>query len=256
MTAILAIARRETSAYFSGPIGWIVLLAFTIMWGFFFVAMLVGYSDASAQSAFSPDMADQMNINEWIVQPMFGNMGVIALLISPVLTMRLIAEDRSRRSIELLLTSPITSWQIVIGKFLGSIGFVVVALLFTAHFPAILYWLGTPDTNILLCNYLGFALLMATFIADGLFFSSLTENQIVAAIAAFGFNLIIWVFSWSGQGMDDGTAKTVIEYISMLNHLEKLGKGTLHLQDAAYFTSFIGFFLFATVQRVEALRWR
>lgn len=256
MSAVFAIARRETAAFFDSPIGWIALLAFSGMWGFFFLAMLSGYAQQAAEAAFSPDMADAMNVNEWVVQPLFSNMGVIALLISPAITMRLIAEDRRSRSIDLLLTSPIGSWSIVLGKFLGAMGFVLASLVFSLHFPALLYWLGKPDTNIFLCNYGAYLLLMATYVATGLFFSSVTENQIVALVASFAFNLIVWVFGWMSSSMSDGIMKTVIDGVSMLNHLDKLGKGAIHLEDVTYFVAFTLFFLFATVQRVEALRWR
>jgi ABC-2 type transport system permease protein len=255
MNAIWAIARRETSAYFTTPIGWICLCAFVVISGFFFFAMLLAYSDASAQAAFSP-YGDQLNVDEWIVQPLFGNMAVIALLMSPALTMRLFAEDRRQRTMELLLTSPISSLEIVLGKFLGALGFGLVLCLATLHFAAILYWLGSPDTGIYVANYVSFLLLLGTFFAVGLFASSLTENQIVALVVAFGFNLMIWVLGWVATSAGDGAIKSVIEGASMLNHMEQLGKGLLHVEDVVYFVTFIGFFLFATTQRVEALRWR
>jgi ABC-2 type transport system permease protein len=255
MNAIWAIARRETGAYFSNPIGWICLCAFVVISGFFFFAMLLAYSEASAQAAFSP-YGDQMNVDEWIVQPLFGNLGVIALLMSPALTMRLFAEDRRQRVMELLLTSPISSTEIVLGKFLGAMGFGLVLCASTLHYAAILYWLGEPDTGVFVCNYVAFLLLLGTFFAVGLFASSLTENQIVALVVAFGFNLIVWVLGWVATGAGDGVVKSVVEGISMLNHVEQLGKGLLHVRDIVYFVTFIGFFLFATTQRVEALRWR
>ncbi|MFZ5476378.1 MAG: ABC transporter permease [Myxococcota bacterium] len=255
MRAIVAIARRETAAYFTTPIGWICLCAFVVITGFFFFAMLLAYSDASAQAAFSP-YGDQINVDEWIVQPLFGNMGVIALLMSPALTMRLIAEDRRQRVMELLLTSPISSAEIVLGKFLGALGFGAVLAAATLHYAAILFWLGKPDVGIFTCNYVAFLLLLGTFFAVGLFASSLTENQIVALVVAFAFNLMIWVLGWVATGAGDGPLKAAIEGASMLTHVEQLGKGLLHVEDVVYFVTFIGFFLFATTQRVEALRWR
>jgi ABC-2 type transport system permease protein len=170
--------------------------------------------------------------------------------------MRLIAEDRRNRSIELLLTSPVRSTEIVLGKFLGALGFAGVLAAATLQYPAVLIWLGTPDPGILLCNYASFMLLLATFMATGLFASSLTENQVVALVISFGINLMIWVLGWAASGAGEGGLKTTIEYVSMLNHVEQLGKGLLHVQDMVYFLTFIGFFLFATTQRVEALRWR
>jgi ABC-2 type transport system permease protein len=256
LKSVLAIARREVSAYLTNPMGWIILCGFVIMWGIFFTIMLFGYNQAAAEAVMNPFGADQMNVNDMVVSPLFGNMSVIAMLASPALAMRLIAEDRRNRSIELLLTSPVTSTQIVLGKFLGAIGFAAVLGATTLLYAGILMWLGEPDLGVLGANYLGFFLIFGTFLAAGLFASSLTENQVLALVLAFGFNLVIWIIGWVGSLLDEGKLKTTIEYISMLEHIEQMSKGVIQTQDLVYFVTFIGFFLFATVQRVEALRWR
>ena len=126
----------------------------------------------------------------------------------------------------------------------------------TLHFPAILYWLGEPDTGIVAANYVAFLLLLATFFAVGMLASAMTDNQLVALVVAFGVNLLLWVVGWSVSSADPGTLKTVVEALSMVTHVETLGKGVIHIKDVVYFLSFIGFCLFATTQRVEALRWR
>ncbi len=256
MRSILAIARREIGAYFGSPIGWICLCAFVSIAGFFFFVGLISYESASADAVFNPYAADQMNVNEYIVQPFFGNLTIIALLISPALSMRLIAEDRRNRSIELLLTSPITSVQIVAGKFLGALGFAAALMLGTLPYLGILYWLGEPDTGLVLANYGGFMLLFGTFMAVGLAASALTENQIVALVLSFSVCLILYLMGWMVQGASDGALKTVIEYVSMTHHFEEVSKGLLHTKDLVYFGTFIGLCLFAATQRVEALRWR
>jgi ABC-2 type transport system permease protein len=256
MIGALTIARRETSALFSTPVGWIALTAFTFIGGFFFTAMLIGYFDAYSQSVLNPGQADQLSVNEWVIQPLFSNLGVIALFIVPAVTMRLIAEDRRQRSIELLLTSPVSSYEIALGKFLGGMGFALVMAASTLPFTWFLYAMGNPDTGIVISNYVSFVLMLGTLIAMGTFASSVTENQIVAFMISFAGGLFLWISNWLVQSMGDGAAKTGIEYLSMLKHAESMGKGLLHVQDVVYFLSFIGFFLFATAQRVEALRWR
>ncbi len=256
MIGALTIARRETSALFNTPVGWIALTAFTFIGGFFFTAMLIGYYSAYSQSVLNPQQADQLSVNEWVVQPFFSNLGVIALFIIPAVTMRLIAEDRRQRSIEILLTSPVSSLEIALGKFLGGMGFALVMTASTLPFMWFLYALGDPDTGVVASNYLGFILMLGTLIAMGTFASALTENQIVAFMMAFAGGLFLWISNWVVQGMDDGPLKTSIDYLSMLKHADSMGKGLLHTQDIVYFLSFIGFFLFATSQRVEALRWR
>lgn len=256
MRAILAIARRETAAYFATPIGWICLCAFAVVSGFFFFSMVFVYSQVYGETVMNPAMGSQINIDDVIVVPFFNNLAVIGLLVVPALTMRLLAEDRRQKSIEVLLTSPITSTQIVLGKYLGAVAFAACILATTLPFSWYLARYGDPDLGILLCNYAGFLALLAAMMAVGLFASALTENQIVALVVAFALNLSIWVFGWLVTGADDGAIKTAFEYVSMLTHMEQIGKGLVHLENVVYFLTFIGFFLFATVQRVEALRWR
>lgn len=256
MIGALSIARRETSALFNTPVGWIALTAFTFIGGFFFTALLIGYFGAYQESVLNPMQADQLSVNEWLIQPLFSNLGLIALFILPAVTMRLIAEDRRQRSIELLLTSPVGSFQIALGKFLGGMGFALVMAATTLPFTWFLYAAGDPDTGVVISNYVGFILLCATIVAMGTFCSAMTENQIVAFMMAFAGGLFLWISNWVVQGMDDSPIKTSIDYLSMLKHADSMGKGLLHSQDVIYFLSFIGFFLFATSQRVEALRWR
>ncbi|MES2638889.1 MAG: ABC transporter permease subunit [Myxococcota bacterium] len=256
MRNVYAIARRELSAFMTGPIGWIILCGFVLMFGFFFVMMLLQYDQAAAESVFNPYAADQINVNDMIVMPLFSNMLVILLLSAPAITMRLIAEDRRTRAIDLLLTSPVRSSEIVLGKFAGAMGFATLIVSTTFLYGAILMLLGEPDLGIMASNYVGFILLFGAMMATGLFASSMTENQVVALSVAFGLNLLLWIVGWSGALMDEGALKSTVEYVSTLSHFEQMSKGVFRLQDIVYFLTFIGFFLFASTQRVEALRWR
>lgn len=253
MSPILSIARRETAAYFASPIGWICLVLFSLLSGLFFSIMVVGYA---MQAAEMGGMGGEENVTEMFVQGMFGNLSVVALLLMPALTMGLIAQDRRDRSIELLLTSPISSLSIVLGKFLGGLGFAAVMVATTAYVPALLYWMGDPDTGVMIANYSGFMVLMGVFVAIGLFTSSLTDNQLVALALGFTINLTVWIIGWLGQILKEGAGKAIVEHVSMLNHFEEFSKGVLHSRDAVYFVTVIAFLLFATTQRVEALRWR
>ena len=253
MKPIFAIAKRETAAYFASPIGWICLVLFTLLSGLFFSIMVVGYA---IQSAEQGGMGGDENVTEMFVQGMFGNLSVVALLLMPALTMSLVAQDRRDRSIELLLTSPVSSLAITLGKFLGGLGFAAVMVATTAYVPALLYWLGDPDSGVMISNYVGFLVLMGVFVAIGLFTSSLTDNQLVALALGFTINLTVWIVGWLGQVLKEGTMKAVVEHISMLNHFEEFSKGVLHSRDAVYFVTVIIFLLFATTQRIEALRWR
>lgn len=253
MNAIFAIARRETSAYFASPIGWICLVLFSLLAGLFFSIMLIVYISQAAQMG---SMGDEGNVTEGLMQGQFQQLSVVALLMMPAVTMGLIAADRRERSMELLLTSPVTSAQIVLGKFLGGLGFATVMVLSTFYVPVYLVIMGEPDPGVFYASYGGFMVLMAVFVSIGLFTSSVTENQLVALALGFSINLSVWIIGWLAGFLPASKLQAVIEHLSMLNHFEQLSKGVVHTNDAVYFITVIAFFLFATTQRVEALRWR
>lgn len=255
MRGAFTIARRELGAYFSTAVGWLSLLSFLVLTGFFFASMVSFYSLQSTEAAFNPMMAEPLDLDQYLVAPFYANMAVILLFVCPGLTMRLFAEDQRQGSLDLLLTSPVPSWQVVVGKYLGAFGFVVVMLLSTAHYPLILMWLGTPDLGVLACSVLGVLLLAGAFLAVGLLASSLTENQVVALLLSFGMLLLLWVVAWADPAASSGWQK-VLAYLSIMNHLEQLTRGLLHTKDVVYYLSFIGFFLFATTQRLEVMKWR
>jgi ABC-2 type transport system permease protein len=253
MRVIRAIAMRETRAYFATPVGWLCMMGFVMVTGVFFALITTEFATQATRQQFNPYGAAQVNLTDWLIQPFFANTAVILLMLCPALSMRLFAEDRRSGALELLLSSPISSTQIVAGKYLGAMGFVTAMLLTTLPMTGILYWLGNPDTGVIAAAYLATFLLAASFMSVGMLTSAATESQVVALVLSFGLLLLLWVLSWT-QGMGDlGDA---VAALSMLSHLEKLSKGLLHLKDAVYFISFIGFFVFATTQRVEAYRWR
>ena len=254
LKSILAIARREVSAYFATPVGWVSLCAFLALTGFFFVVFINFYTLQSAETAFSP-YGDGMDLNEQLVGPFYANMSILLLFICPALTMRLFAEDRKTRSLELLLTSPISTTEIVLGKFLGAMGFITVLMACTLHFPAMLYWLGEPDIGVLGSCYVAIFLLAGAFMAVGLLTSAFTENQVVALIVSFVMLLGLWVLGWAESAVSTPQLEQVLTHASMINRMEDLTRGLVHSRDLVYFTSFIGLVLFATHQRVEAYRW-
>lgn len=255
MSAVLAIARRELEAYFATPVGWLCLTGFILVTGLFFAVMVTGYADQATQAAYNPYGGGDLNINETLLPDFFGNTAVILLLLCPALTMRLFSEDRRQRSFELLLSSPLSSTQIVLGKYLGALGFLGVLLLGTLHYVAILYWVGAPDAGTLLASYAATFLLAASFMAVGMFTSAFTESQVLSLVISFGVVLGLWVLAWI-DSFSQAPWVQVVTYASMLSHQSDLSKGLLHIKDLVYFVSFIGFFLFATQQRVEAFRWQ
>ena len=190
MRVAWVIARREVGAYFSSPAGWVVLCTYLVLSGVFFVSSVSNYSYESSQLGYSPWTEQSLNVNDFLVIPWFGNMAVVLLFLCPAITMRLLAEDRRSGAIELLLTSPITTWQIVLGKFLGAVGFVAVLLAGTLPCTALLFWLGDPDPGVVAAGYVTEILLSGALLAAGLLASAFTRSQVTALVASFGLVLV------------------------------------------------------------------
>ncbi len=255
MRATLAIARREISGMFSSPVGWLCLVGFSMISGVFFALMTSEFTVMVAQAAYNPYTAETIDLGSWLIQPYFANTAILLLMLAPAVTMRLFAEDRKRGSIELLMASPIGSGQIVLGKYIGAVGFMTSMIAMTTPMIALLYWVATPDTGLIVCGYAAMWLMGAAFIAVGVFTSAMTESQIVALILGFGALLVLWLLS-TADSFVAGTAGTLLTELSILSHIDQLMKGLLHTSDVAYFVSFIGVCLFATTQWVEGYRWR
>lgn len=251
MSAIAAIARRELNQYFATPIGWVVLTAFLAVTGFFFAFSLFEFQEIQLQAGLQMG-GGAPTVNDWLLPGIFGNWAIILLLVAPALTMRLFAEDMRQRSFELLLSSPVSSLEIVLGKFLGVTGFLVVLFAATLYQPLVLYAFGSPDPGIVAAGYAAMFLMALCFAAVGLLASALTDNQLVAFMIAFAILLILFVFGWFSDA--DGW-QGALGAASMLTHIEELLKGLLHLEDVVYFVSFLALMLFATQQRIETLRW-
>ncbi|MEL6350007.1 MAG: ABC transporter permease [Myxococcota bacterium] len=255
MKRVLAIAGRELEAYFATATGWLSLGGFVFLTGFIFAWIVTAYADQATQAMINPYGGGGVNVNEQVLPEFFGTTAVILLLMSPALSMRLFAEDVKQRSMELLLSSPVSSLEIVLGKYLGALGFLGVMLLGTLHYMAILTWLSSPDPMVVLANYLGTFLLAGSFLAVGMLTSAFTSSQLVALVVSFGALLMLWFLSGVGSLLQ-GTAGDVLSYLSVLYHLDELSRGLLRVRAIVYYLSFIGFFVFATHQRVEAMRWQ
>lgn len=251
----LTIARREVDAYFTAPIGWISLFGFVVITGFFFVFSVVEFSDYATQAAFNPYMAEQITVNDVLLPMIFGNWAVVLLLMCPALAMRIFSEDLRQRSFELLLASPASTTSIVLGKYLGALGFLAVLFAATLYQPAVLYWLGSPDPGVLAGNYLAMFGLAACCLAVGMLASAFTSSQVVAFMVSFAALLVLYLLGWVGESASGALFEALGE-LSMLSHLDQLMKGLLHTEDLVYFATFIAFFLFAAWQRVESFRWR
>jgi ABC-2 type transport system permease protein len=237
MGKLLAIAGRELRAYFASPLAYIIAALFMLVAGYLFSLIL-----------FASRQAD--------LRPLFQNLAVVFLLITPALTMRLIADERSRSTFEMLMTRPISDTQIVLGKFLGALGYLAFLVLLTAVFPLILILVkANPDWMPMLSGYLGTFLLGASFMAVGILASSWTANVAVAAIATFAISLVIWLLP-SASSIVGQQASGVLEYLSVISHQDSLGRGVIDTSDILFYATFIGTCLYLTVRSINVSRWR
>lgn len=254
MRNIWTIARRDFRAYFTSPIAYIVIALFLLIMGIMFFNNLSWFNQQNLQSQ-QFGMGKGTSITKGIIQPLYGNMNVVLLFLLPFVTMRLFAEEKRNHTIELLLTSPISLAQLVIGKFLSAFLLVVVMLGVTAIYPLILFLTGNPEGGPILTCYLGTLLMASSIISMGVLFSAMTENQIVAGALAFASGLFFWIINWfthtAGPVWSD-----VLGYLSLISHYNNFAQGLLTTNDVLYYLSFIGLGLFLTHRVLDSYRWR
>jgi ABC-2 type transport system permease protein len=260
MNNAIAIAKKELNIYFATPIAYVMFTLFVVIGSYFFLRLLGAYEQASLMyMRFNqPEVMNRLNFQDAIFRNLFGNLGVILIFIIPFLTMRLVAEEKRTKTIELLYTTPVTPSQIVWGKYLASLGILACALLLTVTYP-VLVQLVAKDTNgvewrSVGLGYLGLFLMGAAYMAIGLFISSLTESQVVAALITFVVLLMTWIIGWTASE-SEGWVRDLVTYLASVSHLDSFSKGTLDLKDVVYFLSIIVLGLFATNRAVEAHRW-
>lgn len=259
MRNVAAIAEKELRTYFVSPVAYVVLTGFLLLTGYFFFMLVVQYQyyQSMAQSTGNLQALEQITIPSLVVNPMLGNMSVILMLVVPLITMRLVAEERKLSTAELLLTSPISVTEIILGKFLGAWVFTVLLIGATGIYTGIVFHYADPNPDLgpILAGYAGITLVATAFVAVGLFASSVTENQIIAAIVAFVICLILYVISWASQSLG-GAAGAVLEHLSVMTHFESMAKGVVESSDLVYFATLILVWLFLARQSLESLRYR
>jgi ABC-2 type transport system permease protein len=249
---VLALADKELRSYFASPIAYVIIGLFALLFGWFFYVHLTVFV---AQTGEMMQMGRTPNLNQDMVRGVLLNSAVIILFVMPMITMRTYSEEKRSGTIELLLTSPITDWQIIVGKFLGALGLYAAMLLVTLLYMAILFIFGNPDWRPIAAGYLGLLLMGGCFISVGLLISSLTKNQIVAGFLTFAVFLMLWVINWIGDSSGP-TTRAIVTYVSITEHLDDFARGVIDTKHVIYYLSFITFGLFLTAKSVDSERWR
>jgi ABC-2 type transport system permease protein len=255
MRKTLAVLEKELEAYFVSPIAYAVMMVFLLLSGFFFYNILSYFNFQCLQYSQYPYALEQLNLNEMVMRPLFHNMAIIILLMAPLLTMRLFAEEKRSGTIELLMTSPVTHWQVTLGKYGACLLVYALMLATTFLYTVILVMYGEPDLGPILSGYLGLFLMGAAFLSIGLLASSTTENQIVAAVISFGALLLFYVIGWMSSSVGVTLGK-VLSYLSIVEHLDDFVKGVIDTKDIVYYVSFVFMGIYMSIRSAESSAWR
>jgi len=253
------IFKKEMRIFFTSVVAYVILAIFLLVMGWFFSQIFQYYAQATVRAGMSPMMGQQdLNTTDGILRPLFSNIAVILLLsLMPLLTMRLFAEERRSGTIELLLTYPIRDGAVLLGKYTAALAFYGILLALTLLYPLMIFYMGgRVEWGAVLTGYVGLLLLGSAFMAVGLFASSLTENQIVAAVTTFGILLMFWVIGWGADAAGGSWWGKLLQHLSITDHFDSFGKGVFETKDIIYYVDFTLLALFLTLRSLEARRWK
>lgn len=246
---IWVIARREIAAMFLAPLAWIILAVVQAILGYMFLANLDNFFLLQPQLI---RLENTPGVTDIVITPLMQIAAIILLMVMPLMTMRSIAEEKRQRTLSLLVSAPLSMTEIVLGKFFGLVGFVVILVSLLMLMPLSLYLGTSPDAGKLLSIYAGMLLLLSAFAAIGLYLSSLTENQTIAAVSTFGTLLMLWIIDWAGASLESG--QSVVAYLSMLQHHQRMLEGVFDTADLAYYAIVIVGFLGLTIRQLDRER--
>lgn len=231
-----AIFKREIRSYFLSPLGYIFMGAFILISGILFVLTNI--------------LQQSSNYNN-----VLGSLIYLFMLLVPILTMRLLSEERKSKTDQLLLTSPVSILSIVLGKFFAAAVVFLATLVVTFVFPAVLFAYGTPSLAKIVGGYVGFFFMGCCFISIGLFISSLTENQVTAAVVTYAVLLVVWILDSVVTSINNQAIVKIIQWLSLINRYQNFSLGIFSFSPIIYYISFSGVFIFLTMRAIEKRRW-
>ena len=249
------VAKKDMGSYFNSPVFYVVTTVFLVIYSFIFFQILTFFSFQSVQAGQFRGMNVGLNLNDMVIEPSFHNMAVTLLLMIPILTMRSFADEKKSKTYALLLSSPVRLREIVFGKFLACMTVVTMMVLLSSYCMGFLLMLGEPEIGPIVTSYVGILLMSGCYVGMGVFASSLTDNQIIAAVIAFGMSLFMWIIGWASQAASAEMGE-VLQYLSLVEHMQRFLKGIVDTSDVVYYLSFILFSLFLTHRVLDSERWR
>lgn len=246
---ILRIASRELKALFLSPLAWSILAVVQFILAYLFLGQIDTYITFAPRLA---GMEGAPGVTDIVIAPLFGNAAVVLLLVAPLITMRVLSEEKRSRTLSLLMSAPVSMTDIVLGKYLGILGFFLIMLALLAAMALSLLAGTDLDVGKVLSGLLGLTLVVGAFSAAGLYMSSLTEQPTIAAVSSFGLLLLLWIINWAGSSGTEVSG--VFSYLSLVQHYESLLKGLFNSADVIYYLLFILTFLVLCIQRLDANR--
>ena len=240
----LVLFKKDLMDAFNSPFIYIIASLFSLIIGWLFFNYVIAAKDLTS-----------LSITNAVLAPVFGNINLFFIFLSPMLTMGLLTQERKNHTLELLLLSKLNSSQIVIGKFLAGISMAWFLLLLTIIFPVMIGLTGHGDLGMIISTYVGFSFTLMCFISVGLFASSLTDNPIVAAFMGFAFLMLVMLLAVSLNATNNWMLGEIAQYLSIAHHFESFVRGEIRSYDIVYFLSFTGFFLWLTKESLETRKW-
>lgn len=257
MRNVLAVAGKELRAYFHSPIAYLVMTVYAAICGFVFYSSTAFFVIQSFRMQAMGGMGmPPISLNENIIRPILaGVLTVVLLFLIPLITMRLYAEEKRSGTIELLLTSPLTDLEIILGKFLGSLVLFAILEALTFIYFVVLFLYGNPNPKPLIANALGLLLYGAALLALGMWISTFTKNQIIAGAVGLAAFLLLYLLDWV-TAYSNSTAGQVMSYLALTTHFDNFSKGVIQLRDVVYYLSVVLLGIFLTARSMEALKGR
>ena len=255
MKGVSAVFKKELSVTFASPIFYVATFIFLVVSGYFFYSNIAMFTVMSFQARANPFLVEKLHLSNMVVRPLFGQLSVILLLMLPLITMRSYAEEKRLGTIELLFTYPISDAAALTGKFLAAMFILLAMLVGTIPSLFLLEAFGNLDWGSVLSGYLGIFLMGTSFLSVGIFCSSLTENQIVAAALSFGALLLFWLIGWA-KLIASPAAAPILDHLSIITHLDNFTKGLVDTRDVVFYLLFSFFWLFLTLRFLSSRFWR
>ncbi|WP_408099148.1 ABC transporter permease [Peredibacter sp. HCB2-198] len=245
--------KKELESYFASPLAYVLVGLFSLISGIIFFNLLATYTDGI--QAIPQNMAQEISFVEEVVLRLFANINFLFLVFIPLITMRLFSEEKRLETIDLYWLAPVREWQVVLSKGLAAFTLIITMLVMTGIFPLIIWGVGIRDFSLLTTAYLGVACNALCYISLGLFCSSLSGNQIIAALLSVLGIMFLWMITWGGHLNSNYLVAEIFTYIGITSHFERILRGLIGTQDIIYYLTFIFLFGFLTVKSLGRRNW-